>query len=46
VSAESDVHELGLFPRASWLQWIAEAGFTPSSRLDPWNRDVFTGLRR
>lgn len=45
VSAEHDVHQLGVFARASWIEWIREAGFTPSSRLDPWNRDVFLGIR-
>lgn len=39
---EGDRHRNGLFPRASWLAWLAEVGFTgASSRLDPWGRDVF-----
>jgi hypothetical protein len=43
VRLDSERHTLGLFPRESWLGWIREAGFTPSSRMDPWNRDVFLG---
>ena len=44
--AEEDRHREGLFRRASWLQWMAEAGFRdPRSRIDPWNRDVFTGRK-
>lgn len=45
VRVESDRHRMGLFPRAAWLQWLAEAGFAPSSRTDPWGRDVFTGKK-
>ena len=45
VSVESDRHRCGLFPRAAWLAWIEEAGLRPSSRIDPWNRDVFTGKK-
>ena len=45
VRAELDLHRYGLFPRASWLVWLAEAGFTPSSRLDRWGRDVFLARR-
>lgn len=43
VRVESECHREGLFSRASWLEWIREAGFTPSSRIDPWDRDVFVG---
>lgn len=42
---DSDRHREGLFPRAAWLTWIREAGFTARSRMDPWNRDVFTGRK-
>lgn len=43
---EEDRHREGLFRRASWLRWMAEAGFRdPRSRIDPWNRDVFTGRK-
>ena len=45
VDATHEVHHNGLFPRADWARWLREAGFEISSRLDPWNRDVFTGRR-
>lgn len=40
---DSDRHREGLFPRAAWLTWMREGGFAASTRMDPWNRDVFTG---
>jgi len=43
VEATHEVHRNGLFPRADWSRWLRDAGFDISSRLDPWNRDVFTG---
>jgi SAM-dependent methyltransferase len=43
VSVEFDHHQCGLFTRKCWLTWISEAGFTPSSRRDPWDRDVLIG---
>jgi SAM-dependent methyltransferase len=42
---DSDRHREGLFPRAAWFTWMREAGFKPTSRIDPWNRDVFTGRK-
>jgi SAM-dependent methyltransferase len=45
VSVESDRHQEGLFSRASWLAWMQDVGLSPTSRLDPWNRDVFWGTR-
>lgn len=42
---DSDRHREGLFPRAAWLTWMREAGFAASTRMDPWNRDVFTGRK-
>jgi SAM-dependent methyltransferase len=45
LHSEMDRHEEGLFPRASWLAWLREAGFAASSSLDAWNRDVFVGCR-
>jgi len=30
VRFEMDEHRMGLFPRASWLEWIIEAGFAES----------------
>ena len=45
VDVEGDVHHNGVFPRATWLNLLADSGFTATSRLDRWNRDVFTGRR-
>jgi SAM-dependent methyltransferase len=46
VGADHDHHQFGLFARAAWLSWLAEAGFDATSRLDPWQRDVFAGRKR
>ena len=46
VRADSDYHRLGLFSRAAWLTWFDQVGFVPSSRMDPWRRDVFRGIKR
>jgi SAM-dependent methyltransferase len=43
VECSHEVHRNGLFPRADWVRWLGEAGFAISSRIDPWNRDVFIG---
>jgi SAM-dependent methyltransferase len=45
VRSELDVHRCGLFPRVAWFHWMAEAGFEVTSRIDPWKRDVFFGVR-
>lgn len=45
VDFHGDVHHNGVFPRATWLTLLAEAGFDVASRIDQWNRDVFTGRR-
>ena len=45
MRVELDRHLEGLFRRASWLQWMQEAGFSAKSRIDPWRRDVFYGRR-
>ena len=45
VRVESDRHVEGLFARASWLTWLREAGFAAESRLDQWQRDVFSGRK-
>jgi len=42
---ESDRHVEGLFPRAAWLTWLRDAGFDSKSRLDRWQRDVFSGRK-
>jgi SAM-dependent methyltransferase len=46
VTVAHDRHLEGLFARAQWLQWFAEAGFSAHSSPDPWRRDVFVGTRR
>jgi SAM-dependent methyltransferase len=46
VHADHDHHQFGLFARAAWFAWLADAGFDATSRIDPWNRDVFVGRRR
>lgn len=43
VSVAMDHHRFGLFPRESWRAWLADTGFTVTSRIDPWNRDIFVG---
>lgn len=45
VTVEHDRHIEGLFPRADWLRWFAEAGLEASRSLDPWERDVFVAKR-
>lgn len=45
VHVEHDRHRFGLFPRAAWIEWLEEAGFAASSRVDPWGRDMFIGKR-
>jgi SAM-dependent methyltransferase len=45
VRHELDRHVEGLFARAAWLTWLREAGFDATSRLDPWQRDVFSGRK-
>jgi SAM-dependent methyltransferase len=46
VSVDSDLHRYGVFPRASWLEWLKVAGIGATSRMDPWKRDVFVGRKR
>lgn len=41
-----DRHVEGLFPRATWLRRLAEAGFEVDVVRDPWGRDLFVGRRR
>lgn len=43
LAVEIDHHQCGLFARDRWLQWLRDAGFTPTTRLDPWGRDVLKG---
>jgi hypothetical protein len=46
VRARQDVHEFGLFPKATWLRAFRRAGFKARCVDDPGlRRDVFVGLR-
>jgi SAM-dependent methyltransferase len=40
-----DRHVEGLFPRATWLALLREAGFEPQSVGDRWGRELFVGRR-
>jgi SAM-dependent methyltransferase len=40
-----DRHEVGLFPRATWLRLLGEAGFAARAVPDPWRQDVFVCRR-
>jgi ubiquinone/menaquinone biosynthesis C-methylase UbiE len=46
VTVDMDEHTLGVFSRAEWQQWLGDAGFDVTSRMDPWNRDVFICRKR
>jgi hypothetical protein len=42
VEVHHDRHEEGVFPRSTWLEAFARAGFAPPQiRIDSWGRDVF-----
>lgn len=44
VSVHHDRHVMGLFPRATWMEALREAGFTDVSRdEDLWRADLFLG---
>jgi SAM-dependent methyltransferase len=45
VSMSQERHRFGLFRRADWLQWMEEAGCPATTRRDPWNREIFIGVR-
>jgi SAM-dependent methyltransferase len=45
VTVEHDRHVEGLFGRAQWLEWLAEAGLHARAEGDPWGRDVFIATR-
>jgi hypothetical protein len=46
VEVTHEVHRQGIFPRAAWLAWLAEAGIDATVRTDQWGRDVFVGRKR
>ncbi|MBN9681313.1 MULTISPECIES: class I SAM-dependent methyltransferase [unclassified Corallococcus] len=45
VSMSQERHRFGLFRRDDWLEWMREAGCPATTRRDPWNREVFIGVR-
>lgn len=51
VRAEHDRHVEGLFSRADWLRWLADAGFEPRvvpfdhSELEPGSYEVFVAKK-
>jgi SAM-dependent methyltransferase len=45
VTSEVDHHLNGLFPRAWWRSWLEAEGFQVTSRMDAWNRDIFTARK-
>ena len=46
VTSVLDHHRFGVFPRATWLTLMREAGLEASSRTDPWKRDIFAGRKK
>ncbi|HET9217652.1 MAG TPA: class I SAM-dependent methyltransferase [Terriglobia bacterium] len=45
VHVVHDTHALGLFSREQWLLWLREAGFSVRMIEDPYEREVFVGVR-
>jgi len=45
VRVEHDTHVMGLFSRDEWLQWLAAAGFRVRMIEDPYEREVFLGVK-
>jgi hypothetical protein len=43
VTVAHDRHVEGLFSRAQWLAWFAEAGILAHGTLDSFGREVFVG---
>ena len=52
VRVEHDRHVEGVFARADWIRWLADAGLTPTriivdhSELEPGSYEVFVSVRR
>jgi len=40
-----DRHVMGVFARGDWMRLLHEAGFVTDRLVDPWERDVFVGVR-
>jgi len=45
VRVEHDTLTMGLFSREQWLTWLRDAGFESRSVDDPYEREVFVGVR-
>jgi SAM-dependent methyltransferase len=45
VRSFHDVHVEGLFPRATWLELLRTAGFTPEIVVDEWRRDLIVARK-
>jgi trans-aconitate methyltransferase len=45
VRIEHDTHVQGLFSREEWLEWLYEVGFSARMIEDPYEREVFVGVR-
>lgn len=43
VRTESERHQYGLFPRASWIRWLEDAGCTAHTAIGPGKNEVFVG---
>ncbi|MBI5300575.1 MAG: class I SAM-dependent methyltransferase [Chloroflexi bacterium] len=46
VRAEEDRHTEGLFPHATWVRLLEQAGFAPGTTTDQYGRVVFVGIKR
>ncbi len=45
VTVHHDVHELGVFPRATWRRLLSEVGFEPHRVVGGEGLDIFIGVR-
>ena len=39
-----DVHQMGLFPEATWLRLFHKAGFEVKAERDPWREVIFEAV--
>ncbi len=46
VEVVHDPHEVGIFPRDTWLGLLESVGLEPDSVMDPDGREIFLGSRR
>ncbi len=45
IEVAHERHVEGLFARADWLQWLADAGIAARGSRDPFGREIFVGTR-